>query len=311
MLNGERLKAAVSIGLVLALAGSGTGCADPAKYRSAVAKFRDASASVIASAKAIYAGLNSAERKHYVDAQLAGRKPMDPAELEKVEVLDAHEMAVRTSALAVLDKFSDLLVQLATTQSADAVRTKTNDLAGSVKTLASDVAALSGGNSTAFQARTGPVFPVLSTALQAIVNAKTEAALRKAVIDGVKPVNELIAALEIDMRLAHARERNFLSQRRSEAYVHYRADLDAKAKSETLRKDADAILQVENEWESFEGVNPTAGLEAMRQAYDALAAFLKKPKPSDGDFQALLDSVDSFVNSAGQAAQAAKALAAE
>jgi hypothetical protein len=44
------------------------------------------------------------------------RKPMDSAELEKVEVLDAKEMAVRTGALTVLDKFSDLLAQSAASQ---------------------------------------------------------------------------------------------------------------------------------------------------------------------------------------------------
>src|ERR1039458_4156212 len=122
------------------------------------------------------------------------------------------------SSLDILGKYSDLLVQLATTQTPASVQSKTTDLQQSLATLSGDVDKLAGTNSAQFQARTKSVFPLLGAALQAFVNAKTVAALKKGIVDAIKPVNDFIGALETDMRLAQARERNFLSGRRSDAY---------------------------------------------------------------------------------------------
>jgi hypothetical protein len=298
-------------GPILVLALFSTSCADPARYRGAISKFHDATAVVIASAKTTYLALNQAERQHYADLQVAQRKPIDPDELAKAQLLDPAETAIRMTSLDVLAKFSDLMVRLATNQAGAAVQAGTGDLQQSLTALTGDVDNLAGTNSAQFQARAKSVFPLLGTALQAFVNAKTVAAIRQATLAATQPVNDFISALEADMRLAHARERNFLSGRRSEAFAHYRADLDARADTATLRADAASILLLENQWELFEADNPTAGLEAMRRAYQSLAEFVRKPKPSTTDFQALLAGVDSFVNTAGQAGQAVQAFAAK
>jgi hypothetical protein len=296
---------------VLVLAYLCTSCADPTRYQGAVTKFHDATAVVIAAAKTTYSGLNQAERQHYVDLQVAARKPIDPDQLDKVQILGANETAIRMNSLNVLAKFSDLLVQLATSQSATAAQGKINDLQQALTTLSGDVDQAAGTNSAQFQAKAKSVFPLLGTALQAFENAKTVAALKSATAAAVKPMNDFIAVMEIDMRLAQARERNFLSKRRSDGFVLYRADLEANANAAKLRADADSILQLELQWEAFGAQSPTAGLEAMKQAYTSLADFVRKPKPSGSDFQTLLGEVDSFVNIAGQAGQAVKALDAK
>ena len=300
-----------AVGSVLVLALLSTGCADPARYRGAIAKFHDATAVVIAAAKTSYTALNQAERQHYADLQVSQRKPIDPDELAKAQLLDPAETAVRMSALEVLAKFSDLMVQLAANPSGAAVQAGTSDLQQSLTALSGDVDKLAGTNSAPFQARAKSVFPLLGTALQAFVNARTVAAIRQATTTATQPVNDFITALETDMRLAHSRERTFLSGRRSEAFVHYRSDLAANADIATLRADAASILMLENQWETFEAENPTVGLEAMKRAYGSLAEFVRKPKPSGGDFQTLLGAVDSFVNTAGQAAQAVRPSAAK
>ena len=299
-----------AVGPILVLSLLSSSCADPARYRDAIAKFHDATDVVIAAAKTTYTALNQAERQHYADLQVGQRKPIDPDELAKAQLLDPAETAVRMSALNVLAKFSDLTVRLAANPFGATVQSATGDLQQSLTTLSGDVDKLAGTNSAPFQARAKSVFPLLGTALQAFVNAKTVAAIRQATVAANQPVNDFIAALETDMKLAHARERTFLSGRRSEAFVHYRSNLSASADTATLRADAALILMLENQWETFEAENPTAGLEAMKRAYGSLAEFVRKPNPSDGDFQALLAEVDSFVNTAGQAGQAVRAFAA-
>ena len=300
MLTRQWWKVAASLSPVLVLVALGVGCEDQARYQGLISKLHDATAVVIATAKITYVELNKAEREHYVDLRLAQRKPIEAFELAKSQVLDAQETALRMRSLDVLGKYSDLLVQLATTQTPASVESKTTDLQQWVVTLSGDVDTLAGTNSAQFQARTKGVLPLLGTALQAFVNAKTEAALKKATGDAIKPVNDFIDALETDMRLAHARERNSLSGRRSDAYVHYKVDLEAKADGAKLRADADSILLLEGQWETFESESPIAGLEAMKQAYSALVEFVRKPKPSGADYSTLLGAVDSFVNAARQ-----------
>jgi|ERR1017187_8733886 hypothetical protein len=209
MLTRQWWKATVSLSPVLVIAALGVSCEDQGKYQGSISKVHDATAVVIASAKATYVGLNKAERDHYVELQLTQRKPIDPDELEEVQVLDAHETASRMSSLDVLAKYSDLLVQLATTQTPASVQSKTTDLQQSLVTLSGDVDKLAGTNSAQFQARTKSVLPLLGTALQAFVNAKTVAALKKATVDAIKPVNDFIGALETDMRLAHGSRAQF------------------------------------------------------------------------------------------------------
>jgi len=311
MLTSRRRKQIASLGPVLVLASLAVSCENPAQYQGSISKFHDATAVVIASAKTAYAGLNKAEREHYVGLQVAQRNPIEPDELAKAQVLDSNETQIRMNALDVLAKYSDLLVQLATTQAAASVQSKTTDLQQALTTLSGDVDKLAGTNSAQFQARIKNVLPLLGTALQAIVNTKTVAALKTATVDAVKPVNDFIGAIEIDMRLAHARERNFLSGRRSDAYVHYRAELEAKADAAHLRADADAILLVESQWETFESVSPTAGLEAMRHAYDALADFVRKPHPAADDYNTVLAALDSFVNTARQVGLAVQTFVAK
>ena len=311
MLTGQWWKVTASLSPVLVLVALGVGCEDQARYQGLISKFHDATAVVIATAKTTYVELNKAEREHYVDLQLAQRKPIEAFELAKSQVLDAQETALRMSSLDVLGKYSDLLVQLATTQTPASVESKTTDLQQWVVTLSGDVDKLAGTNSAQFQARTKSVLPLLGTALQAFVNAKTGAALKKATGDAIKPVNDFIDALETDMRLAHARERNFLSGRRSDAYVHYKVDLEAKADGAKLRADADSILLLEGQWETFESESPIAGLEAMKQAYGALVEFVRKPKPSGADYTTLLGAVDSFVNAARQVGLAVQTFTAK
>jgi hypothetical protein len=306
MLTWHRRNAA---GPILVLALLSTSCADPARYRGAISKFHDATAVVIAAAKTTYTELNQAERRHYADLQVAQRKPIDPDELAKAQLLDPAEIAVRMRALDVLAKFSDLMVRLAANQGGAAFQSGTAGLQQTLTALSGDVDKLTGANSAPFQARAKSVFPLLGTALQAFVNAKTVAAVRQATLAATQPVNDFITILETDMKLAHARERTFLSSRRSEAFQHYRADLAASADTATLRADAASILQLENQWETFEAENPAAGLEAMKRAYGSLTEFVRKPKPSPADFEGLLAEVDSFVNTAGQAGQAVRAFA--
>jgi len=291
---------------VLLVAAFASGCSNPAAHQDAITKFHDATTAVIANAKATYASVNQAERQHFVAQQILQRKAIDPTALENVDVLSAGEIAMRTNALDVLAKYADLLAQLAVVPTTSSAKTKTAGMQQALTDLTSGFDQLTGSNSANFQGRVKSVVPLLGSALQAFENAKTVAALKKAVADAGKPVNELIAALETDMQLARARQRTFLSGQRADAFKKYNADLAANSPAPALRADADAILQMEDQWDAFASNSPVAGLEAMKKAYAALADFAGKPKPSPADFAGLLAEVDSFSNAAKQVGLAAK-----
>jgi hypothetical protein len=275
-------------------------CNNPAVYRSPVSKFHDASTLVIASSKAVYTGLNKAERDHYIDQQFSRRQPIDPTELAKAQVFSADEIAARLKALDVLAGYSELLFQLANMTAPSTVKSKVSDLQQALSNLSGEVSKLDASTNSTFQNASKTVFPVLGTALQAFENGKIDEALRKAVLAAAKPLNDLIAAMEIDMQVSYERQRNFLSGQRREKFQQYNADVKANADLSKLRAEADSISLMEDQWEAFRTARPTEGLEAMKQAHAALIGFAQKPKPSVTDFATFVDAMDSFANTAQQ-----------
>jgi hypothetical protein len=283
-------------------------CRNPAVYQSPISKFHDASAVVITSSKAIYTGLNKAERDHYLDQQVSRRQPIDPAELTNVQVFSTDEIAVRLKTLDVLAGYSELLCQLANTTVPSTTKNKVSDLQQALSDLSGEVNKFDSSTNSTFQNASKNVFPILGTALQAFENGKIDEALRKAIVAAAKPVNDLIAAMEIDMQVSYERQRNFLSGQRRDAFQQYNADVNAHADAAKLRADADSISLIEDQWETFRTARPTDGLEAMKQAHVALVAFAQKPKPSVTDFATFVDAMDSFSNTAQQVGQALQQL---
>jgi hypothetical protein len=148
---------------------------------------------------------------------------------------------------------------------------------------------------------------VIGDILKAIVEQSVESALRKAIAAGAQPVNDLIAAIETDAGIAYERKRSALSKRRADAAVAYNAQVE-KGSAATLRRLANGIVEVEDQWEAFQRARPATGLEAMRLANSALEKFARNPRPRPSDIAELTAAMHLFAAAAARLAEDVAAL---
>ena len=282
-------------------------CARPSEFRAPVETFRDASAVVVRSTQAFLQALNKTERDHYIDDQVASQAPIQLNRLEEVQVFGPEAIAARTAALGAVADYTELLFQLATTGAPDAVKGRAKDLGTALSNLSGSVAELTGVDTERFRKTATTVFPVIGDVLKAVVEQNVESALKKAIAAGAQPVNDLIAAIELDAEIAYERKRAALSKRRADAAVAYNAQV-AKGQSGSLRRLADAIVRVEDQWEAFQRARPATGLEAMRLANTALEKFAKNPRPRPADVAEFTAAMHVFAATAARLAEDVAAL---
>lgn len=285
-----RCAATCSLVLIFSLA---LGCAHPSAYKAPVGKFRDASAVVIESAKTYLTELNKTERDIFIQGQASRPAQMKLADIEEHQVFSKEAIAARLNALDTLANYTDLLNQLANSDSPDQLKTKAADLQTALTGLSGQVSKLTGTDDTQFKSVAGRVLPVIGDVLQAFAEKKIEDALKKAIDTGAAPVNELIQAIEVDISVAFERKKNEFSQLRLVPIDQYNEDLKGADRAK-LQADANAISAAEDRWDSFLNANPKDGLEAMKRANDALVKLARTPKPKITDFASFVDTVESF-----------------
>jgi len=287
-------------GLVLALATAG--CARPAEYKAPVQTFRDASAVVIRSTQTFLGAMNKTERDHYISDQVASQAPIQLNRIQEVQVFSQDAIAARMTALDNLAAYTDLLYRLATSDSPEAVKTQAKDLGTALTDLSTQVAALSNTDNEGFKRSVTAVTPVLGDVLKAIVEQKTEDALRKAVTTGAAPVNNLIEAIRVDAEVAYQRKRSALSKQRVDAVQGYNAAIQ-KGASGSLNRLGDTIISTEDQFDAFRAARPDGGLLAMQQANLALEKFARTPHPRATDVSAFVDAMEVFAAAAARLGQ--------
>jgi hypothetical protein len=286
------------------------GCAKPSTYKAPVSKFRDASAVVIAGTKAYLTALNKTERDHYIDDQVASRAPIRLDKIDEVQVFGAEAIAARLKALDGLANYTELLYRLATSDAPETVKGKAKDLGDALTNLSGEIKKLGGADDARFKTAVGNVFPVIGDVLKTIVEQQIESALKKAVTTGAAPVNQLIEAIKVDGEIAYQRKRQALSERRAAAALQYNTEFQhPKGDPTALRKYADAIRAIEDQWEVFQTAQPVTGLEAMQRANTALEKFARTPKPTIVDFASLVDAMEVFASAAARVGQGVQQLA--
>jgi hypothetical protein len=296
--------------LCLSFASLLAGCKGPSAYKAPVTSFRDSSSVVIESSKKYLSALNKTERDHYINLQAAEPAPIQLIKIDEAQVFNPEEIGARIRALDQLADYTDLLYQLATSDAPATSKARAQDLGDVLTKLSGEVASLAGSKNDAFKSAATGAFSLIGEVLQAVVNAKLEDALKKAIASGDQPVNNLINAIETDARIAYQRKRTSLSSLRRIAVDAYNKELEngARADRAKLRDYAGLISETEDRWEAFQTARPVDGLEALRQANSAMVKFAKTPKPTVSDFASFVDAMEAFAATAKRVGQAVQQL---
>jgi hypothetical protein len=277
------------------------GCANPSAFKAPVGKFRDASGVVIEATKTYITELNKTERDIYIYTQLGGAAQIQIDHIEAVQIFSKEGIATRLNALDQLANYTELLNQLANSDSPASIKAKATDLQTALTGLSSQVGSLTGTDDAKFKAAAGKALPVIGDILQAFVEKRIEDALKQAIAAGDKPVNEIIDAIEVDIRDAVARKKSQFSDARVLAVDQYNRELQKPQPDRSkLQAYANALSQEEDRWQAFLSSNPNDGLDAMKKANQALVKFASTPKVKITDFNSFVDAVDLFTSTANR-----------
>jgi hypothetical protein len=300
----NRLRVALAVIVLMNL----TGC-KPSAYRDPISKFQSAASLVIAGSRLYVTELNKVERDHYIDGKVHERGTIRIDEIEDVQVFSRDGLKARLNALDQLANYATLLSDLAHSDAPERIRAEAMGLGAAMDTLSLSVHKLKNPADGAFRSSFGPAAIIVGEICGLIVARDLDQALNKAILQGERPINNLLLTIQSDIAIAYELKRNSLSDMRVARVDDYNNELQkgADAGAEKLKSFAEKIKAHEDRWEAFAVANPSEALNAMAQAHTALVKYAKSSH-SDVDLKSLVDAIESFVARATSISDAVQVL---
>jgi hypothetical protein len=283
-------------------------CSTTTGYQKPISNFQNATASVTQSTRIYINQLNKTERDAYIDEQASKAHTILLSEIESKQVFSSEAIQARIDALNALNKYGQLLGQLANSDAPEKITSNAANMEAAIELLSTDIGTLSGDNNTAFIKAFGPVGTLIGEIARFSVEKKISEALNKAITEGEEPIKKLIDVLKDDIRNAYKRKRNALSKAR-EIYRNGYEEERVKEPGNVvnLRARATEIKSSLDLWEAFPLSNPSDGFDALAKAHGDLVTYANSPKKS-GDLATLAAQMEDFAERAKRVENAVKQL---
>ncbi|MBD9630647.1 hypothetical protein [Pseudomonas sp. PDM19] len=288
------------------------GCVTPASYTDPIIKYQKASTIVIESARTQYTLANKKSRDALIDQLTAKNERITFKSIEQSKLISADALQVRMDALDTLAKHGELLLALASNDSADKAVTSARKLSTAVSSLKGAVNESQGVNgSRATENLAGPFAELAGKIASMVIEQKINAELKSAINQSNKKVDALIDSIEEDMRNLYAAQRSDLVIARQVSVDDYNCQSEgaackddngkpikvSKYPASERKKTASEVKAVEDKWDAFITTNPAPGFNAMRDAHSQLVTYANSSK-SPQDFAQLTEAMDVFVSRA-------------
>lgn len=271
-----------------------SGCSSTYGYKKPISDFQNASSIVTESARVYIIQLNKTQRDAYVDRQVNESNQIKLSEIEELQAFFPEEIETRLGALSELSKYGDLLGQLANSEAPEQITSNAEELANSLEKLKKNIGSLSESGNANFKGAFSPAALLIGEVARFAVEIKIQEALDKAILDGEKPIKNLIRVIRDDLVMAYQLKRNALSNNRVIYVDGYEAERLKGSDIDRLRKRGDEIKSVLDVWETFPTSNPSEGLDAMATGHSALVDYAKSPKKIE-DLAAFAAQMETFV----------------
>lgn len=276
-----------------------------------IADFESATGVVVANAKLSYGELNRVEMIRAVKTAARLHQRLDPKKIEKVKVLTGEDLATRLDALEKLDEYSKLLSSIVKSDlpsqianSASEMETALNGLADRIDKLSEPAAAANGEagekpNTRKFKETFGVFSAVAREVLGFLARKKRDEALKRAIRDGDKPVNELITALQQDLTIAWIVARKNLDDDMVLVFRAYNTEAVKEVPSQDrLNELADAVIANLEAQDLFYATDPNEALNNMKTAHGKMVEYANRP--TESSFTETIAAIDTFVSSAAR-----------
>ena len=285
-----------------------SGCYSVSGYKKPITDFRNASSVTVNSAKVCLTEMNKVERNIYIDRQTKNREKINLKEVK--HHFSDKDIAIRLKALSILSRYAELLEQLVNSDAPEKITCNAESLGVSLSQLSSNLSAMNNKENEKLTNAVAPVTTIVGEIAKLVAKRKIKKALDRAIIQGEKPVTELIEAIRTDVRIAYERKKRELSAKMAVLTSKYN-DAQKKAKSGAtgakLEERAEKLKIFLCTWELFQLNKPDDGLKAMDAAHKALVDYVKSDK-KELDTAKIIEAMEEFVSTANRIGTAVKQL---
>jgi hypothetical protein len=239
--------------------------------------------------------MNKVERDAYIDQQALTPAPIDPSKTID-QVFGDKGIAARMELLDALSRYCALLYDLANSDAPDKLKSNTQSLSDSLKSLSDTAAGLANGDNAGFKEGVGILTGFFTPIAQLILQTEMKKALDQAIKDGEPVISKSIVALQRDLQLAYERRRSSLNNQWQLVLKTYNADFLGGKKPEVLRAQQDASL-IKNQLDALDALsnsNAADAIAAMGSAHTALVKYAKSQQHPQ-DVADLIDAMQAYV----------------
>jgi hypothetical protein len=297
--------------LVLAFAPWLSGCATVSVYQSPVSNFQTAVNAANDSIRPYLLSVNDLMAEASLYDKLGLDRPWGSEDLRAG--IPPKEIQVRLQALSTVASYANALGAVANAKDVDqlgkAATTLGNDVNGlstTLQGLASARAASPAQTASAKQAATldlsGPVSSLVTLVGTLVIEQKQKAALEAAILNGDKPVGQILDLLKADLRaLTWVDDASYAAIQTGMVKLYN--DARAKTDPKGLIALVDDFVQQNNKIQTLRALQVDSLLSDMQSAHTALVTFAKSSKaPKDlSDLAAQIDVFTAHVKLFGDA----------
>jgi len=294
------------------------------KYRQPISTFQAAAAVVSANARKTYTETNRLQRNALIRKHARQGKSILQDDLERVEPINKEDLQARLDALDRLNDYVDLLVSIANSDAPENISRSAQELTGAVGNLVNTVNGLGNPHNENFKSKVNGAFGVagviVSEVLKAFIQQKIKKGLERAVLDGEKPINELIDAIADDMRAYQVLNLAVFESERTDFLVLFNCEVAKKGSSRCSNDDGTPFSQErlesyetqfiasEDLLENLKTADPREALMGMKNAHSTIVMLAKTNSPAS--FAEAVAAIENFAEAArrfGEAVQKLKA----
>ena len=314
--SGRRVLCGIFTSSGLLWLGLMAGCATAGQHSSAITvftDFRSATKSTSDQVAVVIGRLNKVERDALIDNAIAEGDSLKLNQIEKVQTFSPGDVDVLVKSAEVLDRYSELLLALASSDAADSVSGRVSVLGKSLSEFQSRSRVIEVDNANVRKARAacGALSEIASEASKWIVQYKVDRTLDKVILASNPSVQRLAGILEDCVEIASQRTESALSQARTNTITKMQQLKNSgppdSASFGRMEKLADELKLSYDNLSNFRRSSPTASLAELRRAHTALLAYAKSGK-TPKDFSEMVTVLEGFSSSAERSAKAVNAL---
>jgi len=287
------------------------GCG-PEEYQKPIQQFQDASAVVVNTTKTFLNNMNLIEQNEALDEIAFQRKTLDLPALNKIEIISAEEIRVRTEALDQLTQYTSELAQLAQGKAGTAVADSTTKVSSTLKTLADDARKLPASKTTFldnahFSGVVSAAASAVGAVAQLIVEHKARREIERAIESNDAAVTQLIQQISDDAAGAYLRQQAQLGAYGDQLSRDYEIEIRGNPDPVLLLSLARTLKIYRSQQTQLSQANPAPAIQKMKKAHEALVSYVKSSKDPK-TFSELVTAVQNFVTAAQPLGQAVQSL---